>query len=128
MNSPSLSVGIWWTIAAAAGALHLATMRRWMPTPCTQLQVSMAPLLAAVIVPAVSLGRHKPLSEGLGMASGLLLGIPLSLVGRHRELSRRILEWEANGRRRGELLAPTCVIARYVIIVPPLAVFGWWLA
>jgi hypothetical protein len=61
------------------------------------------------------------------MASGLLLGIPLSLVEQQRELARRILEWEANGSRRGELIAPTAVIARYVITVPVMALLGWWL-
>ncbi|MEU6489485.1 hypothetical protein AB0919_07835 [Streptomyces sp. NPDC046994] len=43
------------------------------------------------------------------------------------ELARRILNWEANGSRPGELIAPTAVFARFAIAVPGLAMLGWWL-
>jgi len=123
---PSLPVGAWWAIAVGLCALYMATMVRWMPTPSTRYQVAVVPVVAVGVAAGVVL-HHGSVSAGLGAASGILLGLPLALVGQHRERARRILDWEANGSRPGELMAPIGVIARYAIIAPGLPMLGWWL-
>ncbi|GHJ40154.1 hypothetical protein Sm713_57630 [Streptomyces sp. TS71-3] len=49
------------------------------------------------------------------------------MLWHHRELARRILEWERNGSRPGELLAPTAMMILWLIAVPGMAALGWWL-
>ncbi|KPI15893.1 hypothetical protein OK074_8482 [Actinobacteria bacterium OK074] len=126
MNPLSLSAGVWWAIAAVTVAFYLTVVVRWMPTPATRTQISMAPVLGAFFL-LVCLAKGMPLSEGLGMVVGGLLGIPLSLVGQRRELAKRILEWEANGSRRGELHAPTMLSVRLIVTLPAMVFLGLWL-
>lgn len=127
MTPPSLPVGAWWAIAAAAGVLYLVVMPSWMPTASTRYQVSLAPLVAAGMVYELHQGQHLPISQALAMGSGMLSGIPLATVWHRRELARRILDWEAGGSRRGELRAPIAMVNLFMVLVPGMTFLGWWL-
>ncbi|MFD8813567.1 hypothetical protein ACFV23_19255 [Streptomyces sp. NPDC059627] len=123
MNMP---VGAWWGITAMSVVVYLAVLIPWLPTRATRVRAALMPLLLGFAALASHQVRGYSTATLLGTVTGLLLGVPLGLVGQQRKMARYVLDQEADPENHANRPSPAATL-RAVLTLVVMASLGMWL-
>ncbi|MEU7134025.1 hypothetical protein [Streptomyces sp. NPDC046261] len=126
MQPPSIPTPAWWTISVFATVAFLMVTVPIMPTTRSRVQVSLAPVLAALFAVASAYAKHYGPETLLPMYTAAMLGIPLGLLGHQRELKQKILDREAHGERP-ENKPSGAAVAQLVGVLMVMAALAVWI-
>ncbi|MGA5319295.1 hypothetical protein ACPCIU_02560 [Streptomyces seoulensis] len=127
MDADVLPVGVWWAAAAAAAIIYLAVYPRLMPTRKTARSVLVGPLMIGLLVAVFFARDGSDAPAYLGAFTGVMIALPLAIVGQHRSLVPRVVAREA-GVPNGDLPSlPASLKIRIIVTLPLVTCLGIWL-
>ncbi|WP_431990371.1 hypothetical protein [Streptomyces albogriseolus] len=124
----SLPTSVWILVALAVTPLHIALMRRSMPTPKGKRSVSFIPLVLGPILLLSALGEKWSLPEALYFYTASLLMLLVIVVPVSKRVAADILRQEQHPEIQVKLHTPSAVWISCSLIVSLAVVVGVWAA
>ena len=126
VHPPDIPVQGWWAIAVFAAAAFLLFFVPVMPTRGYRIQVLLGPVLVAVFAWIAAVAKGYDARHILAVYAIVMVALPLALVGRRRELVRKIEDRREHGERP-ENQPSTAMMVQFFVTVTIAACAGAWL-
>lgn len=122
MSPPSIPIGTWWVIAAAATLLYLAVCIPVMPTRKYRIRAACFPAFGLVYLPASTVAWRHDLPTALAIHATVMFSTTLGLIGRGKDLEKSIEDERLYGRKSNTPRLTAQVLASFGV---GLVLFLW---